>query len=151
MGLMSGDAPTPTLSLPGGRLTERVAGELARWPGVRVCQAACGGGQALAVGHVQVVHLLAEHEAEVRLGAMAAARLGQALNDSGQVIDSPAAPRPAPLDGWIRLRLDGNSDVHLVLALASVAIAAADEPDRELFCDCPRSTRLRQVFLPRRS
>ncbi|TMQ89171.1 hypothetical protein ETD83_39175 [Actinomadura soli] len=153
-----------------GVLAGRVVNELARWPGLRVCRAECGRGAALALGPRQIVHLPGDHEAELRLGAPAVRRLGPALNDSRQLIalsmtepaacpDDPHAAHAAHVeigDGadpeeWVRIRMDGDADVSLILSLASIAIAAGTgkivgldraEPS------CPRARRVAILGTP---
>lgn len=138
-------------------LAGRVADMLARWPELRICRAECGQGPALALGRRQVVHLPAGHEAELRLGAPAVRRLRPALDATGQLI-APSGTRTPPEDRtrlavpagadpaadaeeWVRIRMDGESDMHLVLALTSVAIAASTDrgPGAR---PCPRARRM---------
>ncbi|WP_131897647.1 luciferase family protein [Actinomadura rubrisoli] len=138
-----------------------MADELARWPGLRLSRGRCGTGPALSLGEREIVHLPTDHEAELRLGAPAVQRLGPILDDTGQLIALPVVDLAATghrLDGsecgsrtargaqaWVRIRLVGESDRHLVLALASVAIAAhtalpgeARQGDET----CPRARRI---------
>ncbi|TMR01257.1 hypothetical protein ETD83_14760 [Actinomadura soli] len=137
--------------------------ELTRWPGLRPCVAECGNGPALALGSLQIVHLVAAHEVELRLGAPAVRRLSPALKDSGRLLAlsmaEPDAHRRAQAnepgiqaegspedEGWVRIRMDGDSDVTAILALASVAIAAnapGTASRSHSACACPRARRLR--------
>ena len=81
-------------------------------------RADCGTGVALAAHGVQVIHLHTGTEAELRLTRPVVDRMGATLAESGQVAILP--------DGeWVSVRLDTDSDVSLVVSLASVAIKAA--------------------------
>lgn len=88
------------------------------WPNVTVQRADCGRGVALAFAGCQVAHLHGGDEAELLLGEKSVTRLSPALSEAGRVrIDERS----------IRLRLDGESDVRMVLSLLSVAIKTCSD------------------------
>jgi hypothetical protein len=72
---------------------------------------------ALAAAGVQVIHLHTGAEAELRLTRPVVDRMGAALADSGRVTIQPGGE-------WISVSLDTDSDMALVVSLASVAIKA---------------------------
>ncbi|GAB3987727.1 hypothetical protein GCM10029978_107650 [Actinoallomurus acanthiterrae] len=96
---------------------DRAMARVAAWPGVRSGRAACGLGTALNVGGRQLAHLHADGAAELRLTWPVIGRLRRPLLESGRV-------QMAPGGDWIRVQIDGDSDVDLFVSLASVAIKA---------------------------
>lgn len=110
-----------------GSLAGRLTRQLDAWPAVRAGRAECGLGTGFSAAHRsgrQVVHLHGGDEAELRLTRPVIDRLAAALRESGRVSVSPGGD-------WVRVRLDTESDVRLVMSLASVAIKASgpDSPD----------------------
>ncbi|MEU6041341.1 luciferase family protein [Actinomadura sp. NPDC047616] len=99
----------------------RIAARLAAWPGVSKVRADCGIGIALQAGGRQIVHLHCDDEAELRLTRPVVERLGGALAESGRVAIRAGGE-------WVAVRLDTDSDVALVVSLASVAIKANTTP-----------------------
>ncbi|WP_242911285.1 luciferase domain-containing protein [Actinomadura terrae] len=99
----------------------RVVARLREWSGVSVGRADCGVGVALCAGHGQFMHLHTGDEAELCLTRAVLDRLGGALADSGRVLVRPGGD-------WVAVRLDTDSDVAMVVALASVAIKAHTPP-----------------------
>ncbi|WP_131741346.1 luciferase domain-containing protein, partial [Actinomadura roseirufa] len=99
----------------------RIVARLRTWPGVTVVRADCGVGLALCTGTSQIMHLHCEDEAELCLTRPVVERLGAALADSGRV-------RVRPGGDWVAVRLDTDSDMAMVVSLASVAIKAAADP-----------------------
>jgi hypothetical protein len=95
----------------------RIADRLEAWPGVTKLRADCGIGLALQVGGNQFVHFHTDDEAELRLTRPVLERLGEALAASGRVAVRPGGE-------WVAVRLDTDSDMALVVSLASVAIKA---------------------------
>lgn len=96
----------------------RVLAHVDSWPSVGSEAASCGSGEAITVAGGQVAHLHASGDAEILLGSGAVERLRPALRKSGRVkVD----------DETIRIRLETESDVTLVLSLLSVAIKTYDE------------------------
>ncbi|WP_157996072.1 luciferase domain-containing protein [Thermomonospora amylolytica] len=115
-------------------LTDHVLDQVRGWPALRVCQAECGTGRALAVGARQIVHFPSENEAEVYLTGPVVHRMREVLLRCGPVLPEPPGP-------WIRLRLGGDSDAELLISLISVAIkanTAAGELHRGAHA-CPRA------------
>jgi Family of unknown function (DUF5519) len=107
-----------------GSLARRLTRQLDAWPAVRAGRAECGLGTGFSAAHqagAQIVHLHGGDEVELHLTRAVIARLGDALRESGRVAVTPGGD-------WIRVRLDTESDVRLVMSLASVAIKAND-PD----------------------
>ncbi|HEX2315858.1 MAG TPA: luciferase family protein, partial [Thermomonospora sp.] len=97
---------------------DRVMARLESWPSMRRARAGCGIGTGLGVGACQVVHLHSGDEAELLLTRPVVDRLQAVLLASGRVSVQPGGH-------WIRVGLHTESDVTLVLTLASLAIKAA--------------------------
>ncbi|MEO3787075.1 luciferase family protein [Actinocorallia sp. B10E7] len=96
-----------------GPFSQRVLTLTRTWPNVTVQKADCGRGAALVSAGCQVVHLHGGDEAELLLGEKSVARLSPVLGESGRAwLD----------DRSVRLRLDGDSDVRMLLSLLSLAI-----------------------------
>jgi hypothetical protein len=111
-----------TLAQSTGALAGRLTAQLDAWPAVRAGRAECGVGTGFAPAHrdgAQIVHLHGGDEAELHLTRPVIERLGAVLRESGRVAVSPGGD-------WVRVRLDTESDVALVMSLASVAIKAND-------------------------
>ncbi len=117
---------------------DRALEQLRGWPALEVCRAGCGAGMGLAVGAGQIVHLHRPDEAELYLTWPVIQRLSAALADTEQV-------RFAAGSDWIRLRLECDSDVRLLVSLVSVAIQANTQPAHERryrrHAPCPQSHR----------
>ncbi|TDD96098.1 luciferase family protein [Actinomadura rubrisoli] len=96
----------------------RIVARLRTWPGVSVVRADCGVGVALCAGGRQIMHLHGGDEAELCLTRPVVDRLGGALADSGRALVRPGGD-------WVAVRLDTDSDLAMVMSLASVAIKAA--------------------------
>nr|WP_307797195.1 luciferase family protein [Actinomadura barringtoniae] len=103
-------------------LAGRIVDRLNSWPGVAKVRADCGMGVALTAGGSQIMHLHTDDEAELRLSRPVIERLGGVLTESGRV-------RIKPDSEWIAVRLDTDSDMALVVSLASVAIKASTAAD----------------------
>jgi hypothetical protein len=101
----------------GGSFAERVVDELRHWPALRVCRVDSGGGSGLALSNRQILHLHTTDEAELCLTWPVIERMHEALLDSGRVVLDQG-------EDWVRVRLDGDSDVGLLTSLVSVAIHA---------------------------
>jgi hypothetical protein len=95
--------------------------QVGSWPGVRSTSAECGLGVGLSVDARQVVHLHADGTAELFLTWPVIGRLSKALRDCGRVQMEPGGD-------WVRMRLESDSDVALLISLASVAIKAITSP-----------------------
>ncbi|WP_433324045.1 luciferase family protein [Spirillospora sp. CA-294931] len=95
----------------------RIADRISAWPGVTRARADCGVGVALVSGGRQIMHLHGDDEAELRLTRAVVDRLGCTLAECERVEIRPGGE-------WITVRLDTDSDVALVVSLASVAIKA---------------------------
>ncbi len=116
-------------------LAGRLTTQLDTWPAVRADRAECGVGTGFSAGAsrpgTQIVHLHGGDEVELYLTRPVVARLGDALLSSGRVFLTPGG-------GWVRVRLDTESDVSLVMSLASVAIqtqlvgGAEPSPDADI-------------------
>ncbi|GAA2094660.1 luciferase family protein [Actinomadura alba] len=104
--------------LPAGiSFAERVVDELRRWPALSVCRVDCGEGSGLALSNRQILHLHTSDEAELCLTWPVIQRMHEVLLNSGRVLLDPS-------EDWVRVRLDGDSDVELLTSLVSVAIHA---------------------------
>lgn len=101
-------------ALAGSPFAQRVVSLTRCWPILRVERADCGQGIALAVDGGQVAHLH-EDDAELLLGRASVDRIRPALELSGRIV--PEGPA-------LRLTLEGEHDVRLLLSLLSVAIKA---------------------------
>lgn len=101
----------------GASLAARALEQLGAWPALNVCRAPAVGGDGLAVDSRQIVHLHRTDEAEVYLTQSAVARLRKALVASGRVEFQAGS-------GWVKVRLECDSDVSLLASLVSVAIKA---------------------------
>lgn len=98
----------------------RVITEVASWPQVRPGRPSCGVGVALTVGAREIVHVHRDDEAELCLTRPVIARLRGAWTSSGR-------EEMEPHGDWVSMRLDGEADVALAVALVSVAIKATDD------------------------
>lgn len=95
---------------------DRAVDQIRGWSALRMCRADSGG-RAFALGRRQIMHLHCPDEAEVLLTWPVARRLGAVLLESGRA--------RFDLDGeWVRIGLDSDSDVALLVSLLSVAIKA---------------------------
>jgi hypothetical protein len=115
-----------------GSLAGRLTRQLDAWPAVHAARAECGLGTGFSAAHRaggQIVHLHGGDEAELYLTRAVIARLGDALRESGRVTVTPGGD-------WVRVRLDTESDVRLVMSLASVAIKASGPDSREASSPC---------------
>jgi hypothetical protein len=114
---------------------DRAVQQLRRWPTLTVRPADYGSGRGLALSMRQIVHLHAGNEAEVYLTWPVAERMSEALDASGRVTTAAG-------DDWVRVQLDSDNDVALLISLVSVAIKAnapaAWEPHRRV-ASCPRA------------
>jgi luciferase-like monooxygenase len=114
-----------TLDSSTGSLAGRLMAQLDAWPAVRAGRAGCGVGTGFAPvrrADAQIVHLHGGDEAELHLTRPVVARLGDVLLKSGRVAVDPGGD-------WVRVRLDTESDVALVMSLASVALKANGSGD----------------------
>ncbi|MCW2882594.1 MAG: hypothetical protein JWQ95_6694 [Sphaerisporangium sp.] len=95
----------------------RVLERLETWPAVHVGDAACGTGTGVGVNDRQVLHLHADHEADLCLSRSVIERMGPTLMTAEQVILHPGR-------GWVGVRLETDGDIDLLVALFSVAVKA---------------------------
>jgi luciferase-like monooxygenase len=96
---------------------DRVLEQFRDWPSLEECPAGSDVALRLAGSTVQVVRLRQPDEAEVCLTWPVIQRISAALAGSGRV-------RVQAGSDWAGIRMAGNSDVHLVIVLASLAIRA---------------------------
>jgi hypothetical protein len=108
----------------GVSFAERVVDQLRAWPALSVCRVDCGGSRGLALSTRQIVHLHTANEAELYLTWPVIQRMHEVLLASGRVTLDPG-------EDWVRIRLDGDSDVRLLTSLVSVAIQANSSAVRE--------------------
>jgi Luciferase len=71
----------------------------------------------------QIIHLHKPDEARLLLTQPVIERLSDALNGNGQVLVEPSSD-------WVRVHLDSDGDVGLLVALVSLAIQANQRPHR---------------------
>lgn len=88
---------------------------LRQWPDLEACDVDGGAGAGLAVGARHIGRLRRSGEAQLRLTWPVIERLSAAPTGSGRVWFIPGSD-------WIRLRLESDSDVRLLLPLVSLAI-----------------------------
>ena len=100
--------------LPEASFADRALEQLRRWTALEVLGAGRGGGAVLAVQSRQIVRLHPDDEAELRLTWPVIQRLSAALAEGDKL-------RFAPGSDWIRLWLGCDSDVRMLMLLASVA------------------------------
>ncbi|MBC6459464.1 luciferase family protein [Actinomadura sp. HBU206391] len=118
----------------GVSFAERVVDQLRGWPALSVCRVDCGGSRGLALSTRQIVHLHSANEAELYLTWPVIQRMHEVLVDSERVMLVPG-------EDWVRVRLDGDSDVRLFTSLVSVAIQANSAAVRECHqpvAPCPK-------------
>lgn len=97
----------------------RVISQLSTWSAVRASKADCGVGIAIGTRTRQFVHFHDDDVAELFLTRAVIERMHDVLADSGRVLIRPG-------DDWVQIRLEADSDVALVVTLASLAIKASD-------------------------
>lgn len=119
----------------GASFAGRAVEQLRRWPSLTLCRTGSGAVRGLALGTRQIMHLHDENEAELYLTAPVIRRMREALLESGRVAVEPGGD-------WVRVGLDSDSDVQLLISLVSVAIkanaTAAGEPHRGI-TPCPNA------------
>ncbi|WP_406567776.1 luciferase domain-containing protein [Actinoallomurus soli] len=99
---------------------ERVAAQLATWPGLATGRPSCGAGRGFAYRGTQILHLHTGDEADLRLTRSFIERLDQVLAESGQIVVRPG-------DDWVTVRLDTDTAGSLLISLMSLAIQAAGD------------------------
>jgi hypothetical protein len=113
---------------------ERVAAQLATWPGLEASRPSCGNGRCFSFRGGQVLHLHTGDEADLRLSRAFVERLDRVLAESGQVVVRPD-------DDWVTVRLDTDTAGALLISLMSLAIRAMEEPKEAQPCSWERSRR----------
>jgi Luciferase len=96
---------------------DRALEQLRQWPALEVCHADCGVGMGVATETAQIVHLHQPDEARLRLTRPVIQRLSDAFSRSSQVHVEPDSD-------WVRVRLDSEGDIGLLVSLVSLAIQA---------------------------
>lgn len=99
---------------------ERVAAQLAAWPGLETGRPSCGVGRGFAYRGAQILHLHSGDEADLRLSRPFIDRLDRVLTEGGQVTVRPG-------DDWVTVHLDTDTAGALLISLTSLAIQAAEE------------------------
>lgn len=110
MGLLAADESYPSFA-------DRVLEQLRDWPSLEECPAGNDVVLRLAGSAVRVVRLRQPDEAEVCLTWPVIQRISAALSGSAHTWVREGSD-------WAGIRMAGNSDVHLVIVLASLAIRA---------------------------
>ncbi|MCW2901441.1 MAG: hypothetical protein JWO67_3706 [Streptosporangiaceae bacterium] len=112
---------------------DRVADQLRGWPALSVCPVDSGTSSGFALDTHQIVHLHSANEAELYLTWPVIQRMHKVLRGSGQVMLVPG-------EEWVRVHLDSDSDVRVLMSLVSVAIQANVQPERRRRpSPCPKS------------
>ncbi|WP_428935023.1 luciferase family protein [Streptomyces sp. ACT015] len=91
--------------------------QLATWPDLTPCPAACGTGPALRSTRDEIVHFHSARDVDLHLTGQAIARLRHDIAGS-------TALRMVPGSRWVTVHLDCATDVDLLLSLVSVALKA---------------------------
>ena len=106
-----------TASGGGQSFADRAVEQLRRWPALRVCRTGRGVAVGLAATAGKIVDLHQPNEARLCLTWPVIQRLSGSLTENGQV-------RLEPDRDWVRVRLDSDGDIGLLVSLVSVAIQA---------------------------
>lgn len=96
---------------------DRALEQLRRWPALQVCDSDCGVATGVAVSSGQIVHLHQPDEVRLCLTWPVIQRMSDALTENGQVHLEPDSD-------WVRVSLDSDGDIGLLISLVSVAIQA---------------------------
>jgi Luciferase len=96
---------------------DRALEQLRHWPALQVCRAECGMAIGVTADSAQIIHLHQPDEARLWLTRPVIQRLRHALSGNSQIHLEQDG-------GWIRVRLDSDGDVGLLVTLASLAIQA---------------------------
>jgi hypothetical protein len=126
------DAGAVTGSAKTRSAAERVAAQLATWPGLAAGRPSCGSGRSFNFRGGEILHLHTGEEADLRLSRGFVERLDTVLDESGQVVVRPG-------DDWVTVRLDTDSASALLISLTSLAIRAAEEPSPARPCTWQRT------------
>ena len=113
-----------TMSVPhlaGTSFAGRVISQLTSWSAVRAAKADCGVGVGVGTRSGQFVHFHGAETADLFLTHAVIERMHEVLAESGRVLIRPG-------HDWVQVRLEADSDVALLVTLASLAIKANDTP-----------------------
>lgn len=91
--------------------------QLASWPDLLEAPPTCGTGRALCSARTEIVHFHSDRSADLHLTARAIRRFQDELKNS-------TAVRLVPDSQWVTIHLDCDSDIDLLLTLASLALQA---------------------------
>jgi hypothetical protein len=106
--------------------------QLASWPDLSEAPPSCGTGRALRSVGAEIVHFHSDHSVDLHLTARTIRRFQDELKNS-------TAIRLVPDSNWVTIHLDCDSDIDLLLTLASVALQVHQgepEPDGTSFAWC---------------
>jgi luciferase-like monooxygenase len=120
---------------------ERVAAQLATWPGLKTGRPSCGAGRGFSFRGGEILHLHTGEEADLRLSLDFVERLDTVLVESGQVVLRPG-------DGWVTVRLDTDTAGAILISLTSLAIRAAEESARRQPCTWQRTRPRARLRVP---
>jgi hypothetical protein len=95
----------------------RAMTQLVTWPDLSEVQPRCGIGRALRSADAEIAHFHSGWSVDLRLTADVIRRLQDELKNS-------TAIRLVPDSHWVTIRLEGNSDIDLLMTLMSVALQA---------------------------
>ncbi|MCX4910888.1 luciferase family protein [Streptomyces sp. NBC_00878] len=98
-------------------LAVRAMTQLAGWPDLVEVRPSCGTGRALRSAQSEIVHFHSDQDVDLHLTARAMQRFEGHLKDA-------TAIRMVPGSRWVTIRLEVNTDIELMLTLASLALQA---------------------------
>jgi hypothetical protein len=120
---------------------ERVAAQLAQWPGLKTGRPSCGAGRGFSFRGGEILHLHTGEEADLRLSRDCVERLDTVLMGSGQVVVRPG-------DDWVTILLDTDTAGAILISLTSLAIRAAEEPAPARPCTWERTRPRARLRVP---
>ncbi|MFJ7071711.1 luciferase family protein [Streptomyces sp. NPDC098781] len=95
----------------------RAMTRLAGWPDLSEAPPSCGTGRALRSAGAEIVHFHSDHSVDLHLSARTIRRFQDELKNS-------TAVRLVLGSHWVTIHLDCDSDIDLLLTLASAALQA---------------------------
>ncbi|GAA4084223.1 luciferase family protein [Streptomyces shaanxiensis] len=93
----------------------RAITQLASWPDLSEAPPSCGTGRALRSPRAEIAHFHSDRSVDLHLTARTILRFQDDLKDS-------TAIRLVPGSHWVTIRLESDSDIDLLMTLASLAL-----------------------------